>query len=325
MISLKKYISSSKDELAAAALDTSALLIEGIGRDAVNCDPVDFDTLQLKFRKLGREFGESPSAGGIRAVAKSALAAMQAYNQGVEKNAKSHLREMLSIIGMLTETVSQATAGSENAVSNLQSITAQLQQVYEIEDVRVVKARLAESLHRLREETIRQKELAVRERAELAELRAAISPECGQLLDRRNAEMALGKEFERALGNYAAVFCVVFCVDRLDAIRARFGVEASQQVLQACRDHIAGGLATGDRILSWQNPAFLAIVERSDPPDSVRAEFSRLNSSLPPQIPVAQAFAVLSFAECLKADALIRNIDAFVAESLTRRADSLQG
>lgn len=331
MISLKKYISSSKDGLASAALETSALLIDGIARHAVNCDPVDFDTLQLKFRNLRREFGESPSPEAVRAVANSAVTAMQAYNRGVEKNAKSHLREMLSIVGMLTETVSQATAGSEKSVSNLQSITTQLQEVYEIEDVRVVKARLAESLRGLREETIRQKELAAREMAELAELRAAMSPECGQLLDRRKAEIALGKAFDRAADTYA----VVFCVDRFDAIRGRFGPESAQQVMQSCRDHVARSLAPGDRILCWQDPTFLAVAERPDPPEAVRAEFKRLDSSLPPQIPsardrsvqlpVAQAFAVLSLAECPTADALIRKIDAFIAESLPRRADSLQG
>ncbi|MGI8992457.1 MAG: hypothetical protein ACR2I2_23105 [Bryobacteraceae bacterium] len=331
MISLKKYISSGRDELTSAALDSSALLIDGMARHAVNCDPVDFDTLQLKFRKLNREFEETPSPDGIRMAATSAVGAMQAYNQGIEKNTKSHLREMLSIVGMLTETVSQGTAGSEKSVSNLQSITTQLQEVYEIEDVRVVKGRLAEALKRLREETSRQKELAAREMAELAELRVAMSPECGQMLDRRKAEMALVKVYDRAAGMYA----VVFCVDRIDAIRGRFGAEAAQQAMQACRDHAAQNLAPGDRILCWQDPAFLAIVQRSGPPDTVRAEFKRLDSSLPSQIPaphdrsvplpLAQKFAVLSLAECPAADALILNIEAFIAESLPKRTDPLQG
>lgn len=335
MISLRKYLSSppsANDELQSASVKAGAILLDGIAMHSINADPLDHEMFQMKLWKMNSDFMEA-SPNTVEPIAGAAVQAMAVYNRGVESGTGARLREMQAIVTMLTKTLVQETDVSEKAVSNLESIIGQLEKVYQIDDVRVVKLRLAETLKELHEETARQKVAS----ATLAkDLKAAASrqPKSARspldetdddmptgVLGSRTARKRLAEAFLHASDQYA----VIFSVDRLEMVRSRFGVEAADQILKVCGTHIAEQLGDGDQFFRWKGPGYLALIKRAGPPDVVRSEIKRLAATKISHsitlrdrsvlLPVGSSWAVLPLEEFSSVELLSDKLDSFVADS----------
>lgn len=331
MISLRKYLSSSNDELTSASLKAAAILLDGIATHSVNADPVDHEMFQMKLWKMSSDFVEA-APNTVEPIADAAVKAMSLYNKGIENGASARIREMQAIVAMLMRTLVQETEVSEKSIFNLESIIGQLEKVYQIDDVRVVKLRLAETLKDLHEETARQKEAAVNLASDLkstisrqAKSTVALpetddDPETG-MLGSRTAQVRLAAVFSRASDHYA----IIFSVDRLEQVRARFGSEAADQILKVCGKHILEHLGVGDQLFRWKGPGYLAIIKRAGPVAAVRSEIKHLAAEKISHsitirersvlLPVGTSWAVLPMQESPSVDSLIDKLDSFVADS----------
>ncbi len=341
MISLKKYLHTSNDELTTTALRAIALLFEGLATGAVMGDVSEFAAFQTEIRDLEREFEESCSSPRHLEIVQMAVYAMEHYNRGIADNHEARVSEMRSMLGMLTDTLVQQTEGSETAVQSLQSISHELETISQIEDVRIVKRRLAESLKNLHEETARQKTASARLVEELrttishAIFRDAVEASGGDtdlttgLPGWRKAELEVSAALADSAGRYAALFRV----ERLDSIRARFGAAASQEVLVLCAGQIRTKLETSDQLFRWKGAAFLAILAREGPPDTIYAEIKRLASmkichtimvgNRSVLLPVATSFTLLPLRDYPSFESLVTAANSFVAEPRTANGPAL--
>jgi GGDEF domain-containing protein len=121
---------------------------------------------------------------------------------------------------------------------------------------------------------------------------------------------------------------VAFVVDRVQLINARFGYAVGDQILVLLRDHLAKHLQAGDQLFRWTGPVFLALLDRPNLPDGVRAEVKRITSvklettvqigTRSVLLPVASTSAIFSLFEIDSMPLLIEQIDAFVAGHLRR-------
>ncbi len=332
MLSIRKLLSSSNGDLTSASVKAAAILLDGIATHSINADPLDREMFQMKLWKMGSDIIEAPP-NTMEPIAEAAVQAMGVYNRGVEKGADARLREMQAMVAMVMRTLVRETEASEKSVFNLESIIGQLEKVYQIDDVRVVKLRLAETLEDLHQETARQKQAAV----DLAgELKSTISrqtksgvvplPETEDdaatgMLGSRAAQARLTETFSRPSDHYA----VIFSVDRLEQVRSRFGSEAADQILKFCGNHILKHLEGGDQLLRWKGPGYLAIIKRAGPAAAVRSEIKHITGEKLSHtitirersvlLPVTTSWAVLPMQESPSVDSLTAKLDSFVAAS----------
>jgi GGDEF domain-containing protein len=118
------------------------------------------------------------------------------------------------------------------------------------------------------------------------------------------------------------VFAAVFAIERLDLINARFGHEVGDQVLLFFGEHVAQALKGSDRLFRWTGPAFLALMERSEPAHKVREEISRVISRRLSKtvkianrsvlLPVPTNWVVFDAQELRPLQRLVHSIDSFV-------------
>ena len=75
------------------------------------------------------------------------------------------------------------------------------------------------------------------------------------------------------------MFAAVLPVDRLSLVNSRFGSQSTDAVVRFFADYLHRHLQPGDLLFRWSSNAFLAVVERDQAPDAVRADLSRFASS----------------------------------------------
>jgi diguanylate cyclase (GGDEF)-like protein len=94
------------------------------------------------------------------------------------------------------------------------------------------------------------------------------------LPNHRAAEQAI----RSAIISRTTTYVVLFSVERVEVINARFGFSVGDRILMLFGQHLAQRLANSDRLFRWRGPGFLALVDRSGPETSIRAEIARMVS-----------------------------------------------
>jgi len=288
-ISLKKYLDSRPEQVAAALLRMVRLLLQGLDLHAVKGDAADCEKYRADIRHIGDSLGERPAASEVLVAAGTIVKAMEEYNSRTSRFIRVQCAELQTMVGMLTKTMATLASGSESSITRLQAIEKQLHKASMIEDFQTARLRLAECLENLRGEIARQREESQRTVAEIAshltksQERAAPSaavraerrqdPVTG-LPGRPEAEAAL---VELATKNRRA-YAVVFVIERLELINVRFGYAAGDQVLLLFSQHLAQSLSGADQLFRWSGPALLALLKREGTPTEVREELTRITA-----------------------------------------------
>lgn len=230
----------------------------------------------------------------------------------------------------------QTSAGFCSAASHcgqrLGEIEQQIEETSAIEGVRVLRFRLLESLQGLREETQhRHVEMTetlaqLREQLEIAQgVKSAVSSvslaldPLTRLETRAHAERAMAAAIERGRSAYA----VLFVVDRLHLINARYGYATGDQILRKVQLHLGSCLSLKDCLFRWTGPAFMAVLERLVGA-GVQEEISRITSvklEAAVQIgngsvllPIACTSLLLPLAQTTGLAELTQRMDAFIGE-----------
>lgn len=223
---------------------------------------------------------------------------------------------------------------SEHFTQRLGEIEDQIEDACNIDAVRVMRFRLTEYLQQLRDQTLRAREkmaealAKLREQLEIAqgvrsskETPAAAVPDTLTGLEARGcAERALAAALDAGLHAYA----VLFVVDRLHLINARYGYSTGDQILRVVCDHLASGVSPGDRLFRWTGPAFVALLERVESRAEVEQEINRIgatrlkvtvqigNGSVSLPIPTLSLLVPLTDVKTFPD--LARRMDAFIGE-----------
>jgi GGDEF domain-containing protein len=134
----------------------------------------------------------------------------------------------------------------------------------------------------------------------------------------RAAEQAIRSAIEGRTSTYAALFCV----ERVEAINGRFGFSIGDRILMVLGQHLAQRLSKNDRLFRWRGPGFLALIDRSGPEISIRAEIARMVSARLEQqielggrsvlLPVSTSWMLTSLVDS-SLEKISKKLDAFSA------------
>jgi GGDEF domain-containing protein len=282
VISLKRLLAMNGDE-AKSHSRVAWLLLEAIACHAVESDPEERQGFQTCLRAIATKMEKSNDEGAL-VLTGEAIKSIETYNRGVQQSMGSQVKELQSIVSMFMRSMLQVSKGSTASAMKLRQIERLIEKTSQAEDLRTIKAQLQESLEVLCKEAVQQER-----RAEEVtdQLRLAMSrPESAAVLSEVIADLDLvtglpnfrtaEKAIREACAANTKTYLVLLCVERLDVINGRFGFSVGDQILMLFGQHLAQCF---DRLYRWRGPGFLALVDRSGPEISIRAEIARTVST----------------------------------------------
>lgn len=269
-----------------------------------------------------------PSPQDVLVRTGEAIKAIEEYSRQTAKFVTAQNAELHNMVGLLTNTIAQIGAGSEQSVRRLQDIEKQIERARAIEDIKMPKLRLSDCLDSLREEMVQQKShssTTVQGLTEgvsrIKEVAATVTPQVDLvtgLPSRGQAEAFLRSDLLGKSNYHVAVFVV----DRVAAVNARFGYAVGDEILRLFSQHLAQGLSAEDKLFRWSGPSLVAPLERPHPLHLVRAEMQRVSQRFEKTLiiggrsvllPIAANWTVFP-AAAAGPDELIQRIDHFIAE-----------
>jgi diguanylate cyclase (GGDEF)-like protein len=283
MISLKR--AADVEEIRSTLLRAASLILEGVALHSMDVDGSDRRGFQELIRRHANELlaADGNPAGTMVAVG-AVIQSMEAFNRKTERLVQDQARELRAMIAMLAAAFGRACRGSGRAIDGIRSVEQHMEKASQLEDIREVKRELADCLAAVGKELERQRAEAiangaiartalrdpiVKQATEECQDDPGIDPVTG-LPGARQAKNAITAKLGG--GNWAAVAAVV---DRIEVINTRFGREAGDQVMLFMSQKIASKLRPSDQVFRWHGPCFVALVERGNLVDAVRAEMAR--------------------------------------------------
>ena len=335
MISLRRYLLSNQNNgVESEYRRIIGLFLQGIAVHAVEGEREDYDRFRASIDLFEKSVSPDTPLPELLVAVGGALQAMEDYNRRTSKFVRRQSVEMQNMVGMLTQTVISIGANSDNSVNRLQDIEKSIERTRQVEDIQALKLRLGECLDSVREETLRQKAdgqtVLENLKEELENSRARMS----SIEVQKELDAATGlpnkKEAERAIRNALVApegkVLVVAVVSRVQAVNARFGYAAGDRMLQAFAEHFKKGLSADDQVYRWHGPALLAVLERGELIDHVRAEIRRIGDAKLEKtievgqrtvlIPIAASWSVIQVSPPL--NDLLKKLEAFTAAQVPR-------
>jgi diguanylate cyclase (GGDEF)-like protein len=279
MISLKSYLSRDP-EVETTYRRIIGLFLQGIALHSVEGDKADHERFTEDIERCLASLSPETPVSELLVVVGGALRAMEDYNQRTSKFVRRQNTELQNMVSMLTETIITIGASSDQSVTRLQSIERSIESTQAVEDIQILKLRLSECLEAVRDEAVRQQrdgrdalENLKRELESSQELMGSVklqsaADEATGLPDKGAADRAIRAAMESPQGK----FMLVAVCNRVQAVNARFGYSVGDKILAAFAAHLKKSLSASDQIYRWQGPSFVALLERGEKMERVRAE-----------------------------------------------------
>jgi GGDEF domain-containing protein len=336
VISIKKFLALDT-EADQTLMHVVRILIQGIGEHAIEGDAGEYARFRNSIQEISDALVDGISPAELLVHAGSVLNALDDYNGRTAAHQHLQTGELQHMVKMLTSTVKAVTAASNANASILCDIENRIVTISEIDDVRIIKAKLSDCLTEIRNEAERQQKetgdtieqlnyelTQVRKRAETQLLPADGQDLITGLPLRSQAEAALAESGRSG----AQAFAAILVLDRLQLLNQRFGREAGDEILVAFTKMVAKQLTPEDRLFRWGGPALLALLRRPKGIESVRSEVARIMAtrldhtiqtpSRSVLIPIAARWTLFPM---MAAPRLIyQKIDAFAAKPVARES-----
>jgi GGDEF domain-containing protein len=327
VLSIRKYLNAYGTDNTNPFLRVCTLLLEGIAKSALAYDREEYAEFRQTLQNLAETLNTTQDPDELLTVSGAACQALECYNRGAQRMQAAQTVELRCMIEMLSQTLVSLAQASGQSVHTLQSIRNQVESARQLDDIRILRARLGDSLKAISDEAKRQREQGVmilrraREAAECATGREDDATDhVSGLPIAEKAENRIAARMGADSRHYAAVFVV----DRVKSVNLRYGRTAGDQVLQAYCRFLESKLTPTDELYRWRGPSFLILLERSSSPDAVRAELTRLASAPqehvmeteggPVKIPLGCAWTFVRLAACQIPAQVCQQIDRFVGE-----------
>jgi GGDEF domain-containing protein len=279
-------------------------LLTGMAIHPLKGNAEDYRVYRARIQKAIDALGEGPTLEDAYPQAEEAVHALR--DHGLHTAKRLHLREteLRSIVTLLIETLHDLRIATPERTRQLVEVANQLGAAAETEEIRVVKASLADCLALIRKEAER----------ELSHTGGDEADKTTDLVGRPAAEAALLEACSAA----TAMCAVVLLVDRLPLYNRRYGHAAGDKVLRFFADFARRSFGDG-QIYRWTGPAILLL--REGTVAKVQAEVRRIiEPRLQYDFETASRTILLAIDACwsvfpmmVDARLLINKIDAFVA------------
>lgn len=326
--------SQAQQEAAAAYLRTSRLLLQAIGLHSVEGEPQEHQLFRATLNDLQAKLSEKvPPSEGLVAVG-VASKAMEDYSRHTSRFIKAQNFERQSVIQMLAETVIRLAPESGHAAAELREIDAKLGKATTVEEIRALKSRMAECLKSIQHAPAEKPEENSPQITAKSEMNDELEGATGEtpwenvpqnddpltgLPIRQRGEMAVRQCSQTGKRWYA----VVFVVDRIRVINARFGYAIGDRILFLFVQRLAQELLASDQLFRWAGASFMAVLERSGSEEEVGRQMERIFSrrqeetfTVGPRsvvLPISASWSVIPISDS-ELDAVVRKIDWFAAQ-----------
>lgn len=289
----------------------------------------DFRTNMLA---LASRINEYTSGTQIESTVTDALTLSREYNERLLNFHSIHTSELKAVMRTLTETITYLSESRTRSVHQLNFMERELEQASQIDDIRLLRARLITCLDIVREETERlhsesaARSTEVRQQIDRATriadppLRFGSNDTVTGLPARQPAERAIRDAL--ALGSDHAVS--VFVAHRLSAINAKYGRAVGDEVMLRVANHFAQHLSAATFLFRWSGPALVALIQVSGNAEEIKRSWAKaaaVKQELSLEAKQRTVFIVvetsMSFELISKKTApedLFRSLDKFVAD-----------
>ncbi len=330
MISIKKFLSQNNRESAEAYERMAQLLLQAMGLHAVEGDRTEYDRFRASIAILQSSLVEDPSPENILLTAGTAVKTLGDHNWRTSQFIRAKGIEMQSIVGMLTNSMSQVSTASKTSIERLRELQKQIEHASMVEDVRTLKLRLSDCLQSIHGECERQREESsqaveeiksgLQKASETKPVSTIADPLTGLIL-RAGAEEAM----KAACIKGAHVYAGLFVMDRIQSIVSRFGAELGDRAMLFFVQHLSAALTGDDTLFRWSPTSFLALIHRCESPDLVRRQMSQTIAHRTEQsfdiggrsvvLPVSSSWVIIPLFEHGYAE-IVKKLDAFGAPKL---------
>ncbi len=259
------------------------LLIQSIGLHAVDARHPDYESFNREITAILESLDTEATRDKLLVALGSVSQAMETYNSSITRFVSGQGRELQTMVSMLTRTLVTVASGSERSMRNLEAIESQLRTAGTVEDIKVLRVRLAECLTVVREEAARQRnenqvtidvlqqELAARQRLSGKPANEGRDSVTGLAL-RAAAECAIYDAAKAPEPRYA----VVGVVTKMQIINARFGYAIGNEILSEFANHVVARLSPQGVFYRWTGPSVVGILHRPEPLHVVRGMVSEV-------------------------------------------------
>lgn len=284
MVSIKRYLNRSDTDTPLRQV--VSLLLEKIGSEAVVADENEVAAFRTDIRSLRDHVDQRSTPEEIVSTAESAAVIMEAYNNEISAFLRKQRRELKNIVTIMMETVAAITGENTRAVERLRGIGDNLERTLAAADLDTLKLNLAECLQDFRQETLRQKEeaenmiIALRRDIERGP-QQSVPPELTEIDEATSLPLkdACVKAMHASIPPGKRRYVVTLVLNRLQAVNARFGFEVGNRVLCRFGEFIEQQILPEDRLFRWRGPALVAVLERPEGIDMIRAQIRRMLES----------------------------------------------
>jgi len=327
MISLKRLLERSEDDAATSLLRACSLLMEAIAIHAVKRDPVLHAAFRDAIRRHRLKTEKPESSDRILVATGQVIQLMESYNREVETFVRAQSGELHEMVHMLSHTLLEITRESAHASENLSKIEKDLDAAAGLDDLRMMKSKLRESLQSISKESARQRESARKVGEGLHAHLQSVPSDTGAIDNVTGLPNAA--ELERAIQTAVASgkpsFVALLCMERLNAINASFGYGVGDRLMMQFAQDVAQRLSANDRLFRWRGPTLAAVLNRPDKVHDVRIEVSRLIGQRREQVvqfqgrtvllPVAARGTVICLNDTASAEEALDQMNAFVVSA----------
>lgn len=244
-------------------------LLEGISLQEEELKPAESALFREEVLAIASSLTPDTPARELATLIDSAIQSLRKFSGSSAARVTAHLTELKATMRALTETVTFLAESRSSVVHQLTFIERQLEQATELEDIRLLRPKLATCLELVREETARlQNESAAN--SELVRSGLGVAPQHSESPRRVGSLDSVTGLPGRQVGQRliedkiaAGKECVValFIPDRLEAINRHHGRNAGDEVLLQLAQHLAKSIHPPATLCRWSGPAFLALVE----------------------------------------------------------------
>ena len=219
----------------------------------------EFDT---KVRKLVHLLEEQPQAQDVTDIAIAAFRLFEEHTCHANGYFREQGTQMQSMLAMLTATVAEISANSDESVARLQAVEQQIERASSLDDIRTLKLRLETCLTMVKQAATQQRNAA---QATVAQLHENIRRGSSKIAA---APAVAGDtaDTEPAISEYL----ISFKLQRAEQIRARFGEAAIEQLLTSVEAALKIAEQPQDRLVRWKRDSLLMLVSSPEAAQDVR-------------------------------------------------------
>jgi len=296
-------IKSDSDAAALAMSELLALLMESIGKHAIEEDPADLHRFQ---QRVAIETQRLKTTDQARPAVEAVIDLMAQHNESVKADHRAYSAELNKAMRMMVDTIGQVSKSSQAAVHQLTVIEKNLEEVTASNDATKIRSKLGLCLKMIREQS---ETLKVQASEQLSTLKSfvAASPVGQQqsaifdepvdavtgLPTRSFAENIIQKRLENKID------CMIgmVTINRFGGLKSRFGQGTVDELIKEITRQLAQRLPEATTLCRWSAGSFVAITDIVSSYSETSQQWRRVNGlKLEKQIDHASrtAFVVLN-------------------------------